>query len=1439
MVELRAAREEAPAQHLPPHNLGGGGARIGSPMLWTGPAAPLRLAASLQPGGTRSTPISAPSMAAPTTSASAIDSARATPIAGGGLAAESSQISAGAEETPRQLGSTTPSTSDGTAGPAASRTPPITFPPTPRRARSDSPPPNLTSAERGPASARPTDRAEPGARFEADPAAYDAHDRFFTGVHFFSGGRRRADGIAGWAHVMGGTIADVDIVTGGAAHDLRRPEVLDRWRARVRRAECDVTFHGAPCGTFSPLHDPQLRTRWEPAGMEFMAEGWRAHVESANLLWDATSQLAREQFDAGGEFVIEFPQRRYVPGTRAFWPEMAARGVASPGDMQSILDLERDTGAVRVDVAQCALGSPFQKFTTLLCSPRIAAHLRHLSARRCALCDRYMAHPERAEGFFADGSSRAEASGAYPSEMCRSLAAAGAACRRLPGRRRPIDSATPQLDITVAAEAPTAPTYGHAAADDAMPPLHHDSDSDGEEAARAQRSPRRRASPTRAQAESQGRATTGGAADGTEPGGGSAAPPPLDDASDVDDLDDDDLFIDPTRPPVAVAPGHAGGASGGAPSARLDVSAQDGIAAGPQLSAAVRARVEEARASRPRHASLRNLAAASAAELRGAAVPHLPAVRSEAQPPPTATPWGEAAVGPQQERPTGVIAIEALFLPGIFDKIEVWRAAAETAMRDIAAGRPAHPPATLLIAQLDLQPWARGIIWDTRDPFDCRPVTPSTEDTPPFNERCIDRAQLRAAAEQLAWPDRDLVSQCTRGGIESRSECSGDTVLAFHHKGIAEFFTEADKAIRSDIEAGAVFTGFGTLPFVPCRSLPRNVILQQRSRVLPSGEVEDYEKPRVTTNSSHGEGELGGDGLSPLAVNEGVPQSERYVLLPTVRQLGRGAAIVGEAGAADGLRAELYCYDLSSAYRFAPIQLRDWWQHVFLWISPKGHATWLVDASGAFGGAYMPRRFEGVTNLGVAAARAAQDTFDAEHPYPPGVRAWQQERAALQRAGALPDGAEQLRPAYLQVYLDDGAGAALNDTVPVPPELAHIPLGELATRTLGGVPSAHDSRAAVHLRIAVATFERLGFVVEVTKTECGSAIVNLGFRVRVDAGRIDCPLPKRRILLRDIEQLHRSVGAHAQIEQRVVERLVGRLASMAHALPEIAPQLSGGYAVAAARRVPAGRHRREGHRLGYVRLRRGSRCEEAVRAMCEVSAQLIEANEGIALASAELFAASDAVGTLTTITDASGEDGIGGYAFHPGSPGLAWLLADEWPADVRTGLAHASAPRAERELHAGTAVCSMPLAELFGPYALMSAVADALQGDTAQTSTCGGISAVISVVDCAPAASVLSAATSGGAQLRSLVLASRRECTQWLAAAVPRELNQDADTLSHPSRWLEVRTLAESVGIAVRRVHTPSRCWAALRTAMTLPMGREAAAWRESGEISGSSARPP
>ena len=243
---------------------------------------------------------------------------------------------------------------------------------------------------------------------------------------------------------MGGCVADVDIGTGGASHDLRNPAVRDRWRRRLQRGTTDCTWHGGPCATFSPRHVPQLRSRWEPEGMQFMPEEWRVHVAHANTLWEVTALLARDQHDAGGEFVIEFPQRRYVRGKRAFWAEMATLGVASPGDLPCMLALERDTGAVRIDLSQCAWGSRFQKFTTLLCSPRMAARLAHMGERSCRLCDLYAPHEERATGTFADGTSRAVASGTYSSEMCYEFAVGAADCPRVARRARPRPIAPPR-----------------------------------------------------------------------------------------------------------------------------------------------------------------------------------------------------------------------------------------------------------------------------------------------------------------------------------------------------------------------------------------------------------------------------------------------------------------------------------------------------------------------------------------------------------------------------------------------------------------------------------------------------------------------------------------------------------------------------------------------------------------------------------------------------------------------------------------------------------------------------------------------------------------------------------------------------------------------------------------------------------------------------------
>eukprot|EP00965_Chrysotila_dentata_P124057 4100254-Pleurochrysis_carterae.AAC.1 len=70
----------------------------------------------------------------------------------------------------------------------------------------------------------------------------------------------------------------------------------------------------------------------------------------------------------------------------------------------------------------------------------------------------------------------------------------------------------------------------------------------------------------------------------------------------------------------------------------------------------------------------------------------------------------------------------------------------------------------------------------------------------------------------------------------------------------------------------------------------------------------------------------------------------------------------------------------------------------------------------------------------------------------------------------------------------------------------------------------------------------------------------------------------------------------------------------------------------------------------------------------------------------------------------------------------------------------------------------MPAAELFGMWAVARAVAQARGAPPA---------AVIAVGDCAPAAAVTNAASSGVPQMRELVRAMRTTIAQWLAVAVP------------------------------------------------------------------------
>eukprot|EP00965_Chrysotila_dentata_P152002 5022560-Pleurochrysis_carterae.AAC.1 len=65
--------------------------------------------------------------------------------------------------------------------------------------------------------------------------------------------------------------------------------------------------------------------------------------------------------------------------------------------------------------------------------------------------------------------------------------------------------------------------------------------------------------------------------------------------------------------------------------------------------------------------------------------------------------------------------------------------------------------------------------------------------------------------------------------------------------------------------------------------------------------------------------------------------------------------------------------------------------------------------------------------------------------------------------------------------------------------------------------------------------------------------------------------------------------------------------------------------------------------------------------------------------------------------------------------------------------------------------------------------------------------------------------------MRALLAGARRLATQWMAVSIPREVNGDADRLSHPDELPSVRQEAEGAGLHVRVAPIPEGCWATLR----------------------------
>ena len=751
-----------------------------------------------------------------------------------------------------------------------------------------------------------------------------------------------------------------------------------------------------------------------------------------------------------------------------------------------------------------------------------------------------------------------------------------------------------------------------------------------------------------------------------------------------------------------------------------------------------------------------------------------------------------AAAAAMARLAAGPVSIDELYLPGIYEaEVQSWLRLADAAAAAVRRGEdPPHVP-TRVIEQDRMAPFARGVVWDCTDPADCRPVRRSTRETQFPGGRQLDRAAVRRVAGELGWADTDIVDQIGEGGVETRADVELITVLAFHHQSLLLEVAAAEATVAAHAQEEWVSAPTRHLPFVPCRLQPRGVVLQARSRVRDDGSLEDYMKPRITTDGSYG---------GPDSINAGVTDVERAVGLPSAQTLGVGWSVCQSAFDGEptveggGVKVGGYCVDAESAYSFCPVQQADLWQQCFVWWDAGGAAGFRVDRRMGFGGAFAPNRFERVSTFVAAYGQHLQAEFDAQQPPPACAQRWAADRRALQAAGELPAGEAQAAPRYLQVFIDDFTGCAADDPVVPPPSVAAVDIGTDHMLAAGCTPPPRTSRVFVHAQLVVLALRRLGLVAAPHKVVIGSPLTALGLLFDAERRVITCPEGKRAVALAACAEALLLAEEEAAVDRRAAERLVGRLCALSQVCPALRPLLRGGYAVA---RVSAQR----GPRL---QMRRGSPAWRDWTEMLHGARAELAACDGVAMAPRREMPGRDVVGSVTVVADASGDDGVGGFAWQACSGAAAIVVSEPWPDAIRRALA-ASADEGEAALRrsgSGDAANFLPTAaaEVFGQLLLARVAAREL----------GAPERVYGVCDCSSAVAALNELHGRSSHMAALARRAAECDWTWIGVPVPRSLNFDADRLSHPALVDSVIAEAAAVDVAARRVRADATDWAVL-----------------------------
>ena len=329
--------------------------------------------------------------------------------------------------------------------------------------------------------------------------------------------------------------------------------------------------------------------------------------------------------------------------------------------------------------------------------------------------------------------------------------------------------------------------------------------------------------------------------------------------------------------------------------------------------------------------------------------------------------------------------------------------------------------------------------------------------------------------------------------------------------------------------------------------------------------------------------------------------------------------------------------------------------------------------------------------------------------------------------------------------------------------------------------------------------------------------------------RIDIPPVRVAVIVAQVDLVRDTLarrpavdGPLARVDPFELERLTGRLGFVTQTEPELIGKLQPGYAIpATARRLlRAGRRRSEAGRV-TVPVHMGKRLGRSLLTMLDVAREAVSVNVGVPLAAAQSFPPITQPDVLTVVTDASFEaanvtgegadDGVGGFAFSPSRPRTVFVFSEPWPSRVRRALVNEARKRSEKLADPRADGFSMPAAETFGTMAMPEAVRVA------------GVEFrhVAAVGDCDPVEAGVTKGSSSRPQINRMHQRMRRTTTSWLATSVPRELNLDADLLSHPANLPDVLRTAEAAGYHTVVLHLSRELWRWLEEG--LAMGDEEA----------------